>query len=190
MREVGIEVFIEFGYERASLSEIVKRAGASKETLYARYANKEEFFIACVEQRLKSVLQSFSDLPKEEHDSLERNLRNFGFRLLTLMLAEGDQNIALVAYSESYRFPQLGRHFWKAAHERGEADVAAFMKKQIERGLLRPGDPLTMARHFLYLVTARVIIRAALNVERTLTATQRRKYADEATDTFLRAFGV
>ena len=189
LREVAIEVFVEFGYERASLTEIARRAGASKETLYSRYASKEEFFVACVEHRLGSVMQPFSDL-LEEHGSLERNLRDFGFRLLTLMLADGEQNIALVVYSEAHRFPQLGRRFWKTAHLGGEADVAAFMKKQIERGLLQPGDPLTMAQHFLYMVTARVIILGALNVERTLTATQRRKYADQATETFLRAFGV
>ena len=189
LRDVAIEVFVEFGYERASLSEIVKRAGASKETLYARYASKQDLFMACIKHYLESHMRPFSDI-LEEHGSLERNLREFGFRLLTAMLSDGSNSLTLVVLPALRRFPELGRQFWKCTHERGEADLTAFMERQIARGLLLAEDPATMAQHFLYLVTARVILRQILNVEQTLTATQRRKYADQATETFLRAFGV
>ncbi len=189
LRDVAIEVFVEFGYERASLAEIARRAGASKETLYSRYASKQDFFMACLEHYLESHMRPFSDI-LEEHGPLHRRLRDFGFRLLTAMMSDGSRSLTLVVLPELRRFPELGQQFWKCTHERGEADLAAFMERQIARGLLRPEDPLTMAQQFLYLVTARVILRQILNVEQTLTATQRRKYADEATETFLRAFSA
>jgi AcrR family transcriptional regulator len=44
LRDIAAEVFLEFGYEATSLGEIAKRAGASKETLYAHYADKADLF--------------------------------------------------------------------------------------------------------------------------------------------------
>ena len=189
LREVALEVFVEFGYERASLSEIVKRAGASKGTLYSRYAGKADLFVAVIQDYLESHLQPFSDL-LEERGSLEHNLRNFAFRLLTLMQQDGSRNLTLVVFAEAGRFPDLGRRFWAVSHQRGEDEMALYMQQQITQGLLRQGDPDLMAQEFLYLLTGRMLLRSILNVDRSLTATQRRSLANTAVDTFLRAYGA
>lgn len=52
------------------------------------------------------------------------------------------------------------------------------MKKQVAQGRLMDGDPLLMSCLFLNLVMADVLFKTQLNVERTMTATQRRTQAD------------
>ena len=40
------EVFLEHGYEAASVNEVVRRAGGSLATLYSQYGSKEGLFLA------------------------------------------------------------------------------------------------------------------------------------------------
>src|SRR5262245_62087188 len=49
-------VFIEMGYGRATMDAIAKAAGASRKTLYARYANKAEVLTAVVNRLLDTAL--------------------------------------------------------------------------------------------------------------------------------------
>jgi hypothetical protein len=53
LRDAASEVFLNFGYEKAKLGEIVKRAASSKETLNAQYANKQELFKAAICKNLE-----------------------------------------------------------------------------------------------------------------------------------------
>ena len=44
--EIASQVFLEFGFERASMAEIVRRIGGSKSTIYGYYPSKEALFQA------------------------------------------------------------------------------------------------------------------------------------------------
>ena len=48
IRNAALAVFAEKGFEGASIVEIAARAGVTRRTLYARYANKIEVFAAAV----------------------------------------------------------------------------------------------------------------------------------------------
>ena len=44
----AIDVFIEYGYEGASLSRIIERSGGSRTVIYQVYGNKEGLFLAAL----------------------------------------------------------------------------------------------------------------------------------------------
>lgn len=48
--ETAKHVFLERGFERASMDEVAARAGASKRTIYVRFATKEQLFLAVVDR--------------------------------------------------------------------------------------------------------------------------------------------
>ena len=50
--EVATRVFLERGFSGASMTEIARRAGASKGTLYALFPNKTELFVGLFRRRL------------------------------------------------------------------------------------------------------------------------------------------
>jgi AcrR family transcriptional regulator len=49
------KLFFAHGYERTSMAMIIKAAGVSKTTLYARYANKADLFKATVVYTLDRI---------------------------------------------------------------------------------------------------------------------------------------
>ena len=56
------QVFLEQGYEAASMSEIVLRAGGSLSTLYAQFGDKQGLFIAMLDARVRRITESAARL--------------------------------------------------------------------------------------------------------------------------------
>jgi len=59
-------VFIELGYARTTMDSIARAAGASRKTLYARYANKAEMLTAVVNRLLDAALAPHEAPPAAE----------------------------------------------------------------------------------------------------------------------------
>src|SRR6202040_993891 len=58
------KVFLECGFEGASIDEIAKAARSGKPTIYARFANKRALFTAVVMREVLSPIEQFeTDLP-------------------------------------------------------------------------------------------------------------------------------
>src|SRR5215510_7898994 len=60
-------VFIDKGFEAASMNDVTREAGVSKGTIYVYFANKEELFEALIEEERHRI---FNDL----YDALERDM--------------------------------------------------------------------------------------------------------------------
>ncbi|HIR87240.1 MAG TPA: TetR/AcrR family transcriptional regulator [Candidatus Limivicinus faecipullorum] len=75
--EAGIELFAEKGLHGAGMASIARQAGVSVGVLYKYYANKEDFFQAC----LRHSLESLEGL-LEELTSREDKLLNYSRRLI------------------------------------------------------------------------------------------------------------
>lgn len=59
--EAAAEVFLEAGFEGASMSQIAARAGGSKRTLYGYFPSKEELFVAMAHNVATSFLDPVVD---------------------------------------------------------------------------------------------------------------------------------
>src|SRR5476651_2049102 len=78
-------VFLERGFQGASVDEIAEAASAGKPTIYARFPNKQALFTAVVE-RLVRLNTSLYALPCAG-DSLEERLNGLAATVLTRVLA-------------------------------------------------------------------------------------------------------
>lgn len=72
----AIDVFIETGYELASMDRISEAAGVSKRTVYNHFGSKENLFQAVVEDFL-SQRQNLKSRPYDPDQSLEEQLLAF-----------------------------------------------------------------------------------------------------------------
>ena len=75
--EAAREVFLDQGYEAASVNDVVRLAGGSLATLYSQFGNKEGLFLAVVQDQHERVLAAMT--PSSVDDlSLEDGLKQIG----------------------------------------------------------------------------------------------------------------
>lgn len=114
-------VFLEMGFERASMDAIAVRAATSKRTLYARFENKEKLFLAVivlVRGIFLSKLKTPADYPGPPAEALVR----FCGRFLEGLLFVWTIRMCRLAIAEAERFPDGSAQYFdvlfSATHER------------------------------------------------------------------------
>ena len=157
--ETAAALFQETGYEGASMSEVAKRWGGSKVTLYGYFPSKELLFTAVVQayatRHLSDATNTLGDLPPGR-EVLEHALTQFGRRMLDVLT---NDKTALAVYrmvvAEAGR-SDVGQLFNDAGPRQSLVRLAAVLAAAMERGDMRRADPHVTAAQFLALVTAEV----------------------------------
>lgn len=111
IREAALGVFLELGYESASMDAVALHAGISKGTLYARYESKELLFRAILEDELKRWSQRAG---KQDHllpKALEPRLRHHARTLIEFFGWPEYQRIARLLAAATPTLPNLARHW-------------------------------------------------------------------------------
>jgi AcrR family transcriptional regulator len=72
--DAAVGVFARYGYRKASMDEVARAAGVSRQGLYLQFANKEELFRKAVEHSLDSQLNAAVAALSRRQDSLELRL--------------------------------------------------------------------------------------------------------------------
>ncbi len=152
-------VFQEFGYERASMNEVARRAGGSKATLYNYFPSKEALFQTVVRTYSTHFLtDAAQELVAGDQAALtlEQKLTRFGERMLGV-LARDTQALALyrVVVGEAGH-SDIGALFQEAGTEESMQVLATLMRQHIDRGELREGDAMLRAKQFSALLRAEV----------------------------------
>src|SRR5882757_1132152 len=96
--DVATDFFLEHGFKGASMSEIARRAGASKQTLYARYPSKAALFAALVERKASHLFEAIG--PLGESRNLRETLVHCGSEMLDLILSEDARGVHRVVIAE------------------------------------------------------------------------------------------
>lgn len=163
---VAGELFREEGYSAVSMNRIAATAGIGKDTLYARFANKEALFFAVIGLRVK---QHNSTCPALAESPLEPAvaLREYGHWLVQAASSPGAISRALLFYSEGQRFDELGQIFEESYGLMFLAPLETyFSTQQRQRGRFIGTAPAKLARLFCSLVLSelnnRLIIRRDL----------------------------
>jgi TetR/AcrR family transcriptional repressor of mexJK operon len=185
--DVATEVFLEQGFKGASMSEIARRAGASKQTLYARYPSKAALFAALVERKASLLFKAIG--PLNEDRSLRETLVHCGCELLDLILSEEAHGVHRVVIAECVEFPELGELFWERGPGRMRAFLADYLRSQEKQGTLQCGDPEQAVEILLALVVSAASLRASLGLKPSFVKTQaqRKAWVNSAVDLFLLA---
>jgi AcrR family transcriptional regulator len=64
--DAAAAVFAEKGFHGASLDEIAERAGYSRGAVYSNFADKDELFLALIDQRNEQAIREISELLKAD----------------------------------------------------------------------------------------------------------------------------
>lgn len=180
------KVFVEDGYEGASMDRIAREAGVSKGTLYNYFANKDALFFALVEQECQGGDAHLAQLDALRHDPALL-LAEFGRLCLGDLLAADGLAMFRIVLAEVQRFPELGRIIEREGPGRDVARLAAYLQGFVAHGMLVISDTRLAAEQFMSLCDAGIIRRVQLTAE-VPSAAQIEAQIQSAVTVFLRAY--
>lgn len=148
--EAAQAVFLEQGYEGASIEEIVRRVGGSKASLYAYFGSKEKLFWEVLNQLSEQFMTELA-VPTEADADIESTLIALGRRFLTLFLNPARCRLFRTMIAESARFPELAQNFFERGSRLRHA-VSAYLELQHRAGRVDCPNSELAAIQFLELV--------------------------------------
>jgi AcrR family transcriptional regulator len=143
-------VFLEVGFQAASMSEIAARLGGSKGTLYNYFDSKEDLFLACVRRHCATLETQMSSLYTEGGEPRDV-LQRLGKRYVAFVSSDETVRKFRMIVAEAERAPDLARAFYETGPARGVEMLSAYLEKAMQAGALRPADPRRAAQQFLSL---------------------------------------
>jgi len=166
-------LFLEKGWEGASVDEISRRSGVAKRFIYGRYPDKAALFVAAVERFRDDLLdefQGFGPLP----ESVDDGLLTFGRRLLEIALRPEALALQRLFIAEATRFPDLAKLFLERSRRHGLDEVVKVLRGYADRGAIELGDAGMRAEQFFIIIVG-LPQRIALLVGREPPAEQERR---------------
>jgi AcrR family transcriptional regulator len=145
----GREVFIEYGFQKATISEIIKKAHTGYGTAYVHFKNKDDIFIELMED----VMNRFYEIaelpfePKSRQEAYELIEKQVG---LFLEMANNERPMMRVI-EEAIRLSDDVRKNWQAIRERFIQRIAQDVAYSQKSGLARTDvDNYLIARGWFY----------------------------------------
>jgi AcrR family transcriptional regulator len=133
------DVFLEMGFERASMDVVAARANTSKRSLYAHFESKEKLFLAIIDlvrglflDRLKTPVD-YSEKPVDA-------LSMFCGRYLEILLYEGWIRMCRVSMAETDRFPEGAAQLFELLFGNVHALLVTYLKSTFGLSTKASGD--------------------------------------------------
>ncbi len=141
--EAGRAVFLEQGYEAASVNDVVRRAGGSLATLYAQFGNKEGLFLAVTQDQHERFVRAIT--PEcVDHLELEEGLQAIGEHFVRAILDKENLDFFRVIVGEGRKFPEQVQRYVATGADKVRGVIANFLKA---RGV--PVEDHNMAASYL-----------------------------------------
>lgn len=183
------DLFLQEGFDRASVAAIAKLSGASKETLYSRFPTKKELFEAVISRKTEILLQQFSRV-LTTGQPVQKILERYGLDLLNFMLLPETQRLNRTLLASAPHFPELASHYWHACPGREKQQLAEYLEAQQKSGALDMPSAAKAAELFFSLCLGEFLSNAYLLVQETPTPLEKKRHIRVAVQVFLAAFGT
>lgn len=157
------QLFIERGYDRASLDEIARRAQVSKPTIYAHYGDKAALFSHVLSEACSQLLAPIVDAAGIEQPAAQV-LADLARSYRRTVLAPEMLALHRRVIAEADRFPDIGRQFFAAGPAVAHAGLADFLAARHARGEIHCPEPEIAAEIFAAMVLGPLRLRLLFGV--------------------------
>ncbi len=157
-------IFMDVGFDVASMEQIAKKAGVSKGTMYNYYANKEALFASLIQSECERVRgKLFGNLEVDKPP--EEFLYQLGLMFLQKVMGSDELNMYRIIVAQSVRFPALGQIFEASGPTIGGKMLGRYLRMLSDQGALKIDDEYMAAFQFFSLCQADLLMRAQLQIE-------------------------
>lgn len=162
--DAAIEIFLENGFERTSIDAIAAAAGMAKRTIYSRFANKDEIFVAALKRAIARWAIPAEELQPPPGEAFEETLLRIGRALTRNVLKPEGVRLLRIAIAESERLPEIGSIFYWQSNETVTSFLIALFGRELGGRMTQP-DQASMAAHaYLHLIAGGPANSAALGL--------------------------
>ncbi|NWG22994.1 MAG: TetR/AcrR family transcriptional regulator [Pseudorhodoplanes sp.] len=121
------DVFLEMGFERASMDVVAARAQTSKRSLYAHFESKEKLFLAVIEF-VRGLFLTRLKMPGDYADKPAEALTLFCARYLEILLYQASIQMCRVSMAETARFPEGAASHYDVMFTEVQSRLSAYLK--------------------------------------------------------------
>jgi AcrR family transcriptional regulator len=180
------KVFLDLGFDGASMGEIARAAGVSKGTLYVYFADKSRLFEAIVEEeKLEQGRNAFNFDPDRDVDT---TLPEFGRAYITLLCRPGGGSALRTVMAIAERMPDVGSRFYTNVIAMTVDRFAAYLEARGRLGELAIDDYTLAAWQFMQMCQATLFQAFIFQAKPSPSPDQIAKVVDSATRVFFAAY--
>ena len=181
------EMFLEMGYEKASMNNLVKRSGSSKSTIYKHFRSRQALFIAVLDEKLRGHLAPIENLDLTTL-SIEEGLKLIGMTGIKVITSKDHINLCRIIYAEAERIPYVGKTYYEHGPKLGMAGVAKYLSTMVERGRIKCAHPSMAAEYFWGMILHKPMLDRYCGIRGPLTTQERKNYIDKVVEAFISSF--
>jgi len=180
------KVFMDLGFDGASMGEIAREAGVSKGTLYVYFADKSQLFGAVVER--EAIEQGNVKFDLSPGRDTETTLRQFGQAYIEIVCRPQGGSAARTVTAIAERMPDVGRQYYNHVIDRTTRQLAAWLDSEVAAGRLAIDDTYLAAQQFMLSCQATTFLPFLLQAAPAPSPSRIAKVVDSATKMFLAAY--
>jgi len=181
------QLFLELGFERATVDRIAQAAGVSKLTVYSHFADKEGLFVALIGCKCDEHFEAreFVDLaPLGAREALRRIATSF----LNLMFHPDVIALHRVLMTSASAETHMNEVFWEAGPALTLAALVRLLEHFDAAGVLRVARPPRAADQFFSMLKGSEHLRVLLDVGVPPDGAALAELVEDTVTMFLRAY--
>jgi AcrR family transcriptional regulator len=180
------KVFLELGFDGASMGEIARAAGVSKGTLYVYFDDKCRLFEAIVEEeKIEQSKAAFNFDPQRDVDT---TLPEFGRAYIALLCRPGGGSAIRTVMAIAERMPEVGSRFYEQVIASNVKRFATYLEARAAHGELAIDNFELAAWQFMQMCQATLFQAFIFQAKPSPSPEQIATVVDSATRVFLAAY--
>ncbi len=182
-------VFMQDGYEGASVDDIARTAGVSKATLYSYFPDKRLLFAEVAKGECLRQADTTLEVVSPD-DPPEVVLREAGQRIIDFFTSDFGLSMFRICVAETHRFPELGKQFYASGPELVRDRLVDYLQKACARGDLVIDDLDLAADQFSELCKVAFFPRLLCGVQKEFPRAETDRVLEGAVEMFMARYGA
>lgn len=186
--KAALELFLQNGYERTSLQDIVSKSGGSLSSVYKFFKNKDGLFATILQQKFDEFKEKLINALQAEYtEDVKEFFNKFGLVYLEIFFNKENISLFRIIISESHKNEEMGRAFSELLVDNTLKIVTCFINKPHIKKQFKSTDTNRLAFNFCALVREYFFTRTVImGLEpEPMSTDEKRKFIAEIVDTFL-----
>ena len=180
------KVFMDLGFDGASMGEIARSAGVSKGTLYVYFDDKSRLFEAIVEGEVfEQGKVAFNFDPERD---VATTLREFGQAYIALLCRPGGGSAIRTVMAIAERMPDVGRRYYENVLQKTIGRLAFYLDTHVKANDLAIDDCQLAASQFMQMCQASLFLPFIFQAAPAPSPERIAQVVESATRMFLAAY--
>ncbi|WP_457584984.1 TetR/AcrR family transcriptional regulator C-terminal domain-containing protein [Ensifer canadensis] len=182
--QAASEIFLEEGYQGASIEAVIEKVGGSKRAIYSHFGGKKELFAALVAEASSTVIGQTS--PENiEGKGVSDTLRMFGLQATRVLMAPTTLGLYRAVIAEGMRQPDVAQAFFENGPGRASKGLAQVLEQFQARGAISIKDSQRAAERFIGMLRDDVHLQVVLGLRAPLSEAEIAESVEQAVGVFM-----